>query len=151
MPGTDSVLRDLSNMSPAARNPRGKIVGSQQRVLIVNTYKSMMCKKKEKNEGKMPTRTYLAHQVAEEVGISVRTALKVIDEYLEKGSVSSPNRKKRRPNTVWNNLDEFCRTAIRLKVHSYFRRNELPTLNALLRDLNADEDFPTFSRTTLYR
>ena len=47
------------------------------------------------------------------------------------------------------NLDNFDLSVIRRTVHSYFSRNESPTLEKLLKQLKEDIDFP-YGKTNLY-
>lgn len=68
----------------------------------------------------------------------------------------TPN--KKRPRAVGKRsrlmkYDDFTLSCIRRKFHAFFRRNEIPTLDKLLRQLNDNaEIFPqNISRTTLYR
>ena len=93
----------------------------------------------------------MVHEIAEELGFGVKTVRNTINTYVHEGTVSSPRRKRIRNHSAWKALDDFSRTAIRFKVHEFFRRNELPTLNAVLASVNEDEDLPNFTRTTFYR
>jgi hypothetical protein len=46
--------------------------------------------------------------------------------------------------------NDFVRSAIRLKVHSFFLQNIPPTLSAVLEKVNYDEELPNFKRSTFY-
>lgn len=48
-------------------------------------------------------------------------------------------------------IDDFDKNAIRRKVHQFFFRNEIPTVDSVLREVNADNDLPKFKRTTFYK
>jgi len=143
-PLSSSVWSSKTEMSPVARNRRAKVVGKNQKILIVNACKKFVgtqhCNK-----------TSALHCVAEETGISVCTIRKIISEYEANGTVESPRRSRPRQRTIFNCLDEFDRNAIRMKVHSIYLRGEIPNLDKVLREINDDDTLPNFSRTSLFR
>lgn len=134
--------------SPTVKNVRGKRVTSAQRIMIINTFKSFdgsSAKRARKRK-----ETY--HEVSELLGIGVRTVEKVIVEYEVRGTVTSPKKTKNRTgSTIFAQMDEFLKHAIRQKVHAFFHRKEIPTLDSVLAEINSDSDLPNLSRTSLSR
>lgn len=92
-----------------------------------------------------------AATISKEFGIGLSTTLKILTKYLNNHCVSSPKRTKSNRKSIWDQLDDFDKCAIWRLVHDFFHRNEIPTIDSLLKAVNDDEDLPTFSRTTLYR
>lgn len=89
-------------------------------------------------------------QISDLSGIGQRTVSVTLSEYRNKGGVSSPNKTKIRP-TVTEKVDDFDKNTIRLKVHEFWHRREIPTVNKILIAVNEDSTLPDFSRTTLRR
>lgn len=71
-------------------------------------------------------------------------------EHKETGLLSPPKKIPGRASVV-GQINEQTKVALRHIVHSYFKRNELPTLNKLLVAVQRDDNIPTFSRSTLYK
>jgi len=101
-------------------------------------------------QGTQLSKTAYAALISEEMGIGPQKVCYTITEYLSSGVVVSPNWQKCRSAT-YEKLDEFDKSAIRRKVHSFFYRNQLSTLDNVLKAVNDDEDMRNFARTTLYR
>ncbi|KAE9522741.1 hypothetical protein AGLY_016850 [Aphis glycines] len=66
---------------------------------------------------------------------------KTLSEYKNKGTVSSPNKKKVRP-TIIDKVDDFDKNAIRQKIHSFWFNREVPTISKMLAAINEDETLP---------
>lgn len=134
--------------SPSAKNVRGKRVSSGQRLMIINSFKSFEgCISKLSR-----SRTETCHEVSELLGIGIRTVRKVITEYERNGTITSPKKKKNRTgSTIFAKMDEFTKHAIRMTVHAFFQRKEIPTLDTVLAAINSDPDLPDLSRTSLSR
>ena len=90
-------------------------------------------------------------RIHNELEIGVENICKIINKYLAMGFVKSPNRKCVCNNTQFGMLDNFDQTAIQLKVHKFFRRNEVPTIDKLLKEVNDDPRLPNFKRSTFHR
>lgn len=82
-------------------------------------------------------------------GVSKASVFRVMREYTNCGVLNSPKKTKLRKR-VLDDIDDFDRNAIRRKVHEFFFRNELPTINKVLKVVNDDPDLPTLKRTTFY-
>ncbi|XP_048345214.1 uncharacterized protein LOC125428705 [Sphaerodactylus townsendi] len=70
------------------------------------------------------------------------------------GVLGTPGKKRpRRSETKRRDVkcDSISCCAIRGIVHKYFFKNEPPTLNKILNDVNSDPDLPCISKTTLHR
>jgi hypothetical protein len=53
-----------------------------------------------------------------------------------------------RKRSVLDNVDNETKSAIRGVVHSFFTRNEPPTVDKILVTVNENEDLPNFKKTT---
>lgn len=110
--------------------------------MIVNLYKSKMLQQptlKVKEVVKI---------ISTELGIGQNTIQSTIAEYKKK-TVSSPNKSKIRA-TYKEKIDDFERDAIRRKVHEFWFRKKLPTLDKILIAVNEDPDLNTYKRSTLH-
>lgn len=48
-------------------------------------------------------------------------------------------------------IDDFDKNALRRKVHSFWLKRQIPTLNKILTAVNDDDSLPNFKRTSLYK
>lgn len=87
--------------------------------------------------------------LSKELGIGQRTIQTTIAKYKTTKTVSSPNKTKIRA-TFKEKVDDFERNAIRRKIHSFWFKKEIPTLDKILVAVNEDPDLPTFKRSTLH-
>ncbi|XP_060855338.1 uncharacterized protein LOC132933017 [Metopolophium dirhodum] len=130
------------HITPLKVNPRGKFVGSRQKLMIVNLYKSKIVQQptlKVKEVVKI---------ISKELGIGQNNIQLTISEYKNNKTVSSPNKSKIRA-TFKDKIDDFERDAIRRKVHEFWFRKQLPTLDKILRAVNEDPDLNTYKRSVL--
>ncbi|XP_060881664.1 uncharacterized protein LOC132953146 [Metopolophium dirhodum] len=118
-------------------------VSSRQRVMIVNIYKDII--------SDTPDKKYVdvINRIRELTGLEKNTIQKTISEYKTTKTVSSPNR-KRLKTSLFQKIDDLDRTGIRRKIHSVWLNCELPTIDRILLDVNADPSLPNFKRTSLY-
>jgi len=72
-----------------------------------------------------------------------------VSEYKLTGTVSSPN-KKRNMKCLFENIDDLDRNGLSQKVHSFWMKKELPTLDKILEAVNNDPALPNFKRTSFY-
>jgi len=82
-------------------------------------------------------------------GIGHETISKTIAEYRRTNTVTSPN-KKRNTSSLFDKIDDLVRNRLRQKVHSFWLRRELPTIDKILITVNEDPSLPNCKRTTLY-
>ena len=73
----------------------------------------------------------------------------MISEYKKYGKLNSWKKTKSRKR-VLDDIDDFDKNTIRRKVQEFFFRNELSTINKVLKSVNDVTDLPTFKRTTFY-
>ena len=111
--------------------------------MIINFYKTKMSQQQ----------TLIIKEVvkiiSKELGIGQRTAQSTIAEYRNDKTVRSPDKTKIRA-IFKDKIDDFERDAIRRKVHEFWFRKQLPTLNKILVAVNEDPDLHTYKRSTLH-
>ncbi|XP_060855056.1 uncharacterized protein LOC132932705 [Metopolophium dirhodum] len=129
-------------VSPKRRNAPGKLVLRPQKIMIVNLYKDF----KSKNPN-MPYRQMMS-EMSTTLGIGLNSVRNTVSEYKLTGTVSSPN-KKRNKKCLFEKIDDLDRNGLRQKVHSFWMKKELPTLDKILVAVNEDPAFPNFKRTSL--
>lgn len=89
--------------------------------------------------------------ISTETGIGQNTVQKIISDYKNVGVVKSPNKKKFRL-TIKEKADDFEKNAVRRKVHNFWFKGEVPTLDKILKSVNDDEEISTtYSRSNLHR
>lgn len=98
--------------------------------------------------------TEIVKRVSELSGIASSSIHKFRKQALGLQHFKTPG--KVRPNRVGRYtrsklLDGFTIVAIRQKVHDFFRRNESPTVEKVLAEINKDNSLPNFKRVSLYR
>ncbi|KAL4098421.1 hypothetical protein QTP88_023040 [Uroleucon formosanum] len=135
---------EVTTISPKTKNKNGKYVSSSQKVMIVNIYKDII--------SKTPDKKYvdIVNRIRELTGLGKNTIQKTISEYKTTKTVSSPSR-KRLKTSLFQKIDDLDRTGIRRKIHSVWLKREVPTIDRILLDVNADPLLPDFKRTSLYR
>lgn len=115
-------------------------VGSGQKLIIIDHYKSIL-----KNGSEMKFRKMITN-ISETIGIGYHTVRKTIAEYKTTKCVKSPNRKKQKPSVV-DKIDDLDKNDIRRKVHSFWLNRELPTFPKILIAINEDETLPNIKET----
>ncbi|XP_076292731.1 uncharacterized protein LOC143214972 [Lasioglossum baleicum] len=132
------------SISPPRRNPSGKFVDSGQKEIMINLYKYTV---KEKPDMKYKQ---LVEYLSKQTGIGRSTVVKTLSEYRSTGIVTSPNKKRARPNILEKMSDEHL-VAIRKKIYEFWFRREIPNLKKVLQAVNSDDSLPSFSESTMYR
>ncbi|XP_031342522.1 uncharacterized protein LOC116170342 isoform X1 [Photinus pyralis] len=84
------------------------------------------------------------------LGVSIPSVYKILREYTEVHELHSP-KKYYRPRAILDNIDSGTKSILRRLLHSFFERNEPPTLSKVLAVLHEDEDLPNLKRTTLWK
>lgn len=112
--------------------------------MIVNLYKT---KKQEHPDMKYKE---LMSSLKNELGIGMRTVTNTISEYKKTGELTSPCKTKYRP-TIVEKIDDFNKNAIRQKIHGFWFRREIPTLNKIVQAINDDPSLPNIPCTSLRR
>lgn len=89
-------------------------------------------------------------EISKSTGIGQRTVQTTLSEYKNKGTVSSPNKKKVRP-TIIDKVDDFDKNAIRQKIHSFWFNRKVPTISKVLAAINEDETLPSMKRSSFQK
>lgn len=112
--------------------------------MIVNLYKDL--------KSKTPNMPYkeLMNEISRMLGIGYNSVCTTISEYKTTGTVSSPN-KKRCKKSLFDKIDDLDRNALRQKIHGFWMKKELPTIDKILEEVNSDPALPDFKRTTMYK
>jgi len=88
-------------------------------------------------------------EISKTLGIGFNSVRSTISEYKRTGTVKSPN-KKRSKMCLFDKIDDLDRYAFRQKVHSFWLRKKLPTIDKILEAVNDDPALPNYKRTTFY-
>lgn len=141
---TDSPprLTDDKQDSGIYKNRSGKPLNRGQKIMAFNVFKSHFNKGTNKSQSVKFT--------ASQIGISERSVWSIVKEHETTGDLSSPSNKRPRPQAD-EKLNEEQKSTLRLIVHSFFLKNEPPTLNKLLEVVRLDDTIPTIGRTTLWK
>ncbi|KAE9522285.1 hypothetical protein AGLY_017328 [Aphis glycines] len=140
----DQGIEGVEALSPVTKNTRGKIVGSRERLRIVNMYKSII-----KDNPSMSMRQ-MRVIIAKALGVGESTVHRTVSDYKETKTVISPKRKRVR-NQITETFDDFDRNAVRRHVHSIWFRREIPTVDKIHKAVSDDKDLPTVSRTSMFK
>lgn len=126
-PSTSSRRRNEEVLSPRKKR---KLVSFTQteKELILNAYKYVYTEKKTESPTETPKKNECVLKTAEILNISRPSIYRVLKEHKENENFSSPKTPGPKFNFK-NKLDDFTLSAIRRKVHGFFYRKELPTLN----------------------
>ncbi|KAL4121045.1 hypothetical protein QTP88_013630 [Uroleucon formosanum] len=135
-------------VSPVKIDRKRLLLESGEKIMIINLYKSKI--QKEPNvEYKV-----LMESLSKTTGIGLRAIKATVSEYKKTGTVKSPQkspaRKKNCP-TIDHKIDEFGKTAIRQKIHSFWFKREIPTFHKIQHLTMNDSDLPNISQTYLKR
>lgn len=85
-------------------------------------------------------------------GVSVGTVWNIKRELKKTGTVVTPGKhRKQKARFSALKCDSFALAAIRRLVHSFFMRNEPPTLDKVKRAMDQDDSLPRVARSTLHR
>ena len=118
---------------------RGKPVISGERAIICNVFKHL------KGNFPLESQRSIIERTSKATGSSISTIKRII----KKERPRSPG--KKRPNRKkFTKLDSFDLSVIRRIIHSFYSRNESPTLTKLLKKLKEEINFPC-GRTHLFR
>lgn len=82
------------------------------------------------------------------IGICEQTVYRILNEKKSSGTLSDP---KISQQTVFEKFLVYEKNLIRLKVHKFFFRNEVPTVNKILNALNSHENLPNFKKNTFWK
>lgn len=131
--------------SPMKKRSKRTVLRSNEKNIAINLYKLL-----NEMTATYPFKMDIIEKIAEVMGISKRTVFNIIQEYKEKGKVSSPEIPKGK-KTIFEKQDSFVLSAIKRKVHQFYLNKELPTVDKILTAVNEDPDLPSFCRSTFYQ
>ncbi|XP_022163493.1 uncharacterized protein LOC111028993 [Myzus persicae] len=137
-------------ISPKKKNPSGKFIGTGQRQIIINLYKEKVNQQSENPDSPRINYRQMILEISKSTGIGQRTVQTTLSEYKNKGTVSSPNKKKVRP-TIIDKVDDFDKNAIRQKIHSFWFNRKVPTISKVLAAINEDETLPRMKRSSFQK
>ncbi|KAK5647894.1 hypothetical protein RI129_002786 [Pyrocoelia pectoralis] len=98
----------------------------------------------------LPSITFKLNFIYKWTFTNCRMLWNIIKEIESSGTARSP-KKTRTRQSQYTRLQDFEKSRIRKHVHSFFFKNELPTLEKVLRAINDDDSLPDFKRTSLWR
>lgn len=82
------------------------------------------------------------------LGVSVPSVFKILQEYQETRVLQAP-KVYHRQRAILDNIDDKTKSDVRCLIHSFFERNEPPTLDKMIAAVHENEYLPHFKRTTL--
>ncbi|XP_057671857.1 uncharacterized protein LOC130903648 [Diorhabda carinulata] len=94
--------------------------------------------------------TAVVSKIVTTMGIAKSTVYRTIKEYRSTGTVVSPKHSGGCPGLV-KTFDETSKNIIRRIVHSFFLKNEIPTLNKILNEIKKNMDLQNVSHSSLYK
>ncbi|XP_026745933.1 uncharacterized protein LOC113507267 [Trichoplusia ni] len=115
--------------------------------MVINVYKYV---KENWPSNEYPYKTEINKKTASILGIGIASVYNILKEYKSEEGIKSPIKSKDRPK-FYQKVDDFDKSVIRKKIHSFFLNGQLPTIPKILQAVNDDEDMPNFSETTLRR
>jgi hypothetical protein len=80
-------------------------------------------------------------------GVGKSTVFKLLRGRKKAGQVEPPKKSSGRPVKV---LDENTKSVIRRKVHSFYFKKEIPTLDKILTELGQDDSIPLITKKLLW-
>ncbi|XP_072397434.1 uncharacterized protein [Diabrotica undecimpunctata] len=119
-------------------------LSTNEKQCIINMYKQI----KSDNSGMKITATVA--KIKQATGVANSTIYRTIKEYKQTGTVRCSKNIGGQPS-ILATYDEKVKTSIRQIVHSFFFKNEMPTLNKILSEVNNRPDLPNMCRSLLYK
>ena len=132
------------SLSPVRTRSKKRHFSADMKEVILNVFKN------ESEKDKTSTIEEVAVKVADIVGICRASVFNVLREYRMNHTFSEPITREHRKGIV-TSLDEADKHAIRRKVHEFFFRNEIPTIDKVLEEVNGDTTLPNFKRSTFHK
>lgn len=128
-----------------SKRKQGKPINSREQAITLNVLDYFEKERENMNRPRYRSNAVLK-KTAAATGIHINSVRKI-----EKNKIPVPTPGKRRPSgrKKFGKLDEFDLGVIRRIIHQFYIRNEIPTLNKLLKELRSKMDFP-YKRTCLH-
>ena len=123
-------------------NMRGKPVTSAERKIIQNVFSYF------KANNALDTKGPLIQKTAEATRYPFATVRRVLQEANQGKEPTTPGKKCPNRKEALSKVDDFDLGAIRRVIHSFYSRNESPTVAKIFKKLKEDLNFP-YEATTL--
>ncbi|KAJ8911544.1 hypothetical protein NQ315_012797 [Exocentrus adspersus] len=134
-------MERLSDFIPTKRVKRCAL-SQNEKIIILNVYNAL------KYQYPTNTITDTVTNCSKMTGIGISTIYRLIkDTQNGQGTISSPKSSTGRSKVV---IEDDLKNVIRRKVHSFYFKKEIPTLNKILSELSEDNDLPKLSRNKLW-
>lgn len=113
-------------------------------MIIINLYKDLIGLVSEIKYSE------IIETLSKSCGIGKMTIKNTLSQYRHTGSVTSP-KKSRSRKQLFDKLNDIELEGIRQKVHSFWQKQEQPTLDKVLQAVNDDPQLCNITRTSLHR
>ncbi|XP_023309819.1 uncharacterized protein LOC111692776 isoform X1 [Anoplophora glabripennis] len=146
VPTTSKAGAGITSPSPPRKRKQLSLghLSLAEKQAILNLYKKSL-----DDEPTLKT-VQLVSKIAMTLGVAKSTVYRAIKQYKSTGRVSTSKHCGGRPGIV-TCLDEAMKNSIRRIVHSFFFKNEIPTLDKILTEIKSRQDLPQMSRSSLYK
>src|ERR1700729_3275752 len=133
----------MATFTPTKRCSNNSPLSMSEKVIILNVHDCI------KHDYPSFTVQEMVERCSRMTGIGKSTIFKLLRErnFSPAGQVEPPKKIPGRPAKV---LDEETKCVIRRKVHSFYFRKEIPTLDKILMDLGKDDSIPLITRKLLW-
>jgi len=138
--------------SPASfykRHPSGKPLTSSQKQTVMNVYSQLRQRDPARSITDVAKETGFLCGVSEAAIFRCRKEFSATGGRLTTPRKPQPINKEKKKYT--EKYDDFTLSAVRNKVHDFFRANDIPTVEKVRSAVNDDDDLPSFSPTTMWR
>lgn len=122
----------------SSQKAKRHVLGQGERILVKNLYEGLRIRHSE-----MTVREVI-ELCAELIKLSERTVYRVIKQVEVSEAKAKVGRKK-------ITVDNDTKAAIRRKIHGFFFRNEIPTTQKMLKEVQSDISLPNLSRQVFLR
>jgi len=131
----------MATFTPTKRCSNNSPLSVSEKVIILNVHDCI------KHDYPSFTVQEIVERCSRMTGIGKSTVFKLLRERKVAGQVETPKKSSGRPAKV---PDEDTKCAIRRKVHSFYFKKEIPTLDKILMELGQDDNIPLITRKLLW-
>ncbi|XP_054717309.1 uncharacterized protein LOC129226706 [Uloborus diversus] len=127
---------------------QGSALKSSAKTIVMNVFHKLQVRNPNDSV------TEILDKTSDLTGVSTRSILRMQNEFKIQGSFSTPGRKRparKGKATRMQKFDDFVLSAIRRKVHLFFKRNEIPTVAKVMKTINEGTDLPNLTIATTRR
>ncbi|XP_023311638.1 uncharacterized protein LOC111692121, partial [Anoplophora glabripennis] len=146
VPTTSEAGAGITSPSPPRKRKQLSLghLSLAEKQAILNLYKKSL------NDEPTLKTVQLVSKIAMTLGVAKSTVYRAIKQYKSTGRVSTFKHCGGRAGIV-TCLDEAMKNSIRRIVHSFFFKNEIPTLDKILTEIKSRQNLPQMSRSSLYK